>query len=152
MTVKIDLLEIHKIIKMFTERDGWANTKRVLEATAKLYGCKPQTIRFFIYRNDDTFDIEFGRIRLKPVEISTVKEQDNETEIFEKWLQPKMKLVDECTEFLKKVEGMPEVETMLISISNARENLYNYDDSKLKSFVMELKKTFGFVPVNKIED
>jgi hypothetical protein len=150
MTKELDLLEIYKVIEMLADgQQGWANAQRVYIAVGKLYNCTPQTARNWCWRHTQDFEMEFGKIKSKSAKATTTKEQNSEIDEFELWLAPRLVLVEECLQYLKDSPQSPDIEALLISLGNARENLNNYSDAKLQNVVMELRK-LGFEPKTKI--
>jgi hypothetical protein len=109
-----------------------------------------QTVRNFIWRNSEAFDFTYGRLRKKVAKSTNIEQQVQDDQEFQKWLAPRMSLVEECLVFLKGVPVSPTLDNLLVMIANAREELYSYIDGKLDTVVMELRKSYGFEPTTKI--
>jgi hypothetical protein len=150
MTVEFDLTELYNTIAVLTDKEGWANAQSVFKATATMHGCTMQTVRNFIWRNSEAFDFTYGRLRKKVAKSTNIEQQVQDDQEFQKWLAPRMSLVEECLVFLKGVPVSPTLDNLLVMIANAREELYSYIDGKLDTVVMELRKSYGFEPTTKI--
>lgn len=147
MTVEIDEAEVNKIIYMLKDgKEEWANAMKVFAALSNLYHCSPQTPRNFVYRHPELYEVKYGKVRVKVAQIKTNVDQDSATAEFEQWLAPRLVLAEECAQQLNSAPQNPDVETLLIALANAREDLNSYDDTKLQSVVMELRKIYGFKP------
>ena len=152
MTVKLKVSEIYTIIKLYAtgSAEGWVPTQSVYNNVASIYSCSPNTIRNFVVRRPEFFEVEFGMIRPAKFSDKPSIEQLNDEEEFKSWIAPRIDLIGEVLFFLTNVPMSPSVENLLVAVANAREELRSYNDDKLRSLVIELCTIYSFVPKTQI--
>ena len=152
MTTHIDLNEVFELIKTCDpDMGGWVNTKIFLQRIASHYDCKPLTARHFLLKNAPFFELRHGTIRLKAEKMSSIAEQSNTQAEFEEWRKERDALLDEVVNFLSTKQGDPYVENLLIQVALAREELTSYNDVKLASILMDLRRDYNFVPSKELK-
>ena len=151
MTTHIDLNEVFDLYKTLSpDMGGWVSSTLFMQRIATLYNCKPLTARNFIVKNSIFFEMEHGRIRLRAEKIASMAEQTNAQEEFLKWKSERDALLDEIVQFLSTKQGDPFIENLLIQVALAREELTSYNDAKLASILMDLRRDFHFVPTKEL--
>lgn len=145
MTIRFDVNDLLKIFeKIDKEPDGYCLTKDFFKAVAKEYLCSPLAVRNFVLKNTDHFDLRHGYIRGHVPEIIPNKVDD--VKFFEEWVANREKVIDECVHFLSVQTPNPYIENILVQLASTRENLKNYDDSKLFYLLLDLKRDYNFTP------
>jgi hypothetical protein len=153
MTIKIDLNEILELFKTCApDGDGWVSTSLFLDRVAIRYDCKPLTARNFVLKNSSYFEMRHGRIRLRIEAAGSIAEQGNAQAEFETWQAEREALLNECVQFLSTKQGDPYVENLLIQIALARDELKSYNDAKLASIVMDLRRDYSFIPSKELTE
>jgi hypothetical protein len=151
VTKKIEVHELYELIRQLPQTDmGYASFTDLLEKAAGFYACSPLTVRNFIYRNLDKFEVNRGEIRLKLIE--TVAEEKEDLKEFEEWLANRTAVLEECLEFLKVQNMTPYLENLLVLVSNTREALKSYSDTDLVFLVFSLKNEYGFTPKTEFKE
>ena len=148
MAIKFNVYDVLAVINVYTSGSAksWAPAKLVYLDVAHKSECNPNSVRNFIVRHPEVFEIKYGKIRPKPTELHEVSQQLSDEEEFKQWVALRIDLIGETMEFLKTLPMSPTVENLLVAISNAREELKSYTDDKLRNLTMDLSTSYGFVP------
>jgi hypothetical protein len=153
MTIPI---QFSVVLKMFNESqpdaDGWVVMHVILDKIVHEYLCKPLTARNFLIRNAASFEMQYGRVRVRKESIATFEEQNKIQEHFTLWLKEREALLDECASYLSTQIISPYLENFIVQIASLREDLRSFNDERLEGILTDLKRDYNFVPQTQLKE
>jgi hypothetical protein len=149
MTVEIEVQQLYKLVETLEkDADGYVQFAKLLTEASAFYGCTQLTVRNFINKHSQYFEMKYGLVKVKL--IATLKEQEEDSKVFLAFLENRNAVLDECVNFLSVQNQSPYVQNMLALANSARHEFGSYTDSNLRTLLEDLEREFHFVPQKEI--
>jgi hypothetical protein len=143
--LQLEVSDLYKLMETLQKDiDGYASFTLLLKEASAFYGCNQLTVRNFILKRPQFFELKRGQVRVKLV--ATLEEQEEDLSEFYNWQSNRTEVLEECLQFLQVQNLTPFVQNLLVLAANARNEFNSYSDRNLVELMDELRREFDFTP------